>query len=179
MGKKALVIIDVQKGMFGNPGYDPHDGEGVVARLAGLLERARISGVPVYFVQHDGGVDSPLAADTPGFAIREELAPLPTEDVTVKQHCSLFQDTDFAGKIRAAGIDHLVIGGMQSEYCVDTAVRGAVERGFAVTLISDGHTTFGTPALSGEQVIAHHNHTLGSGSFADLLLAREAFVTAE
>ncbi len=31
MGKKALVIIDVQNGMFGNPGYDPHDGEQVIA----------------------------------------------------------------------------------------------------------------------------------------------------
>lgn len=177
MSNEALVIIDVQQGMFGNPANQPHDGEGVVARLAGLLQRVRASGTPVFFVQHDGGAETPLALDSPGFAYREELTPLPTEDVTVKKHCSVFQDTDFADKLRAAGVDHLIIGGMQSEFCVDTAVRGAFERGFSVTLISDGHTTFGTSTLSGEQVIAHHNHTLGGGSFAELVLASDVVMT--
>lgn len=176
MSKKALVIIDVQQGMFGNPENQPYDGEGVVSRLADVLARARASGTPVYFVQHDGGAGTPLAVGSPGFAYREELTPLPAENVTVKGHCSVYQNTDFADKLRAAAIDHLIIGGMQSEFCVDTAVRGAFERGFGVTLISDGHTTFGTPMLSGEQVIAHHNHTLGGGSFAELAMAEEIFV---
>ncbi len=171
--KTALVIIDVQKGMFGHTGYDPYDGEGVVGRLTELLERTRSAGTPVFFVQHDGGPKSPLAADSPGFAFREELTPLPSEDVTVKKHCSAFQNTDFNEKLRTAGIEHLIVGGMQSEFCVDTAARGAFERGFTVTLLSDGHTTFDTPALSGEQIVMHHNHTLDSGSFAKLATCAE------
>jgi nicotinamidase-related amidase len=56
---------------------------------------------------------------------------------------------------------------MQTEFCVDTAVRSAFERDYQVTLVSDGHTTFDTPALEAERIVAHHNQTLGNG-FATL-----------
>jgi nicotinamidase-related amidase len=84
----ALVIIDVQQGMFTFPGYVPHDGEAIVARIAGLLDSARRSGMPVFFVQHQGGEGDALAAELPGFQFRAELAPRAEESVTVKRHCS-------------------------------------------------------------------------------------------
>jgi nicotinamidase-related amidase len=163
----ALVIIDVQIGMFTFPGHAPHDGEATVARIAGLLTRARENGVPVFFVQHAGARGDALEQGTPGFPFRPELAPRDGESVTVKQHCNSFQNTDFDQTLKRAGIDHLIVCGMQSEYCVDTAVRAAVERGYKVTLVSDAHTTFDTKALTGAQIAAHHNATL-DGSFATL-----------
>lgn len=145
---KALVIIDLQKGMIADPETKPHDGEAIVDRLTNLLIRARKAQMPVFFVQHDGGADSPLAIDSPGFAFHDALTPLPDEDVTVKKHCDSFQDTGFHEKLIEAQIDHVVIGGMQSEYCIDAVVRGAFERGLKVTLIADGHSTFDTSARS-------------------------------
>ena len=166
---QALVIIDVQQGMFGGPAGEPYDGEGVVGRLASVLARARETHMPVFFVQHEGGAGSPLAKGTAGFDYHSALTPFPSEDVTVKQHCSAFQSTDLHEKLIAAGVDHIVVGGMQTEFCVDTAVRGAFERGMGVSLISDGHTTFDTPALRAEQIVEHHNHTLSNGGFAELV----------
>ena len=168
----ALVIIDVQMGMFTVPGYTLHDGEGTVARIAGLLKRARENGVPVFFVQHDGGKGDPFEQGTPGFPFRPELAPHDGESVTVKRHCNSFQNTDFDQTLKRADVDHLVVCGMQTEYCVDTAVRAAVERGYKITLVSDGHTTFDTKALSGADIVAHHNTTL-NGSFATLKKTEE------
>jgi nicotinamidase-related amidase len=161
----ALMVIDVQLGMFAIPGYQPWDGVGVVARIRGLLDRARDRGTPIYFIQHDGGAGHPLAAGSEGFPFRPELQPLPSEAVIVKRNCSAFQDTGLDAELRAAGVDHLIICGMQTEYCVDTTVRSAFERGFRVTLAADGHTTFDTPALEAEAIVAHHNQTMG-GSFA-------------
>jgi nicotinamidase-related amidase/GNAT superfamily N-acetyltransferase len=168
----ALVIIDVQNGMFTTPGFTPHDGEATVARIAGLLDRARKNRTPVFFVQHDGGDGDPLGAGTPGFPFRAELAPAGNEDVTVKRHCNAFQETDLNTKLKRAGIDHLIVCGMQTEFCIDTAVRAAVERGYAVTLVSDGHTTFDTKTLSGAAVVAHHTAVLGGG-FAKSVRADE------
>ena len=168
----ALVIIDVQQGMFAFPGFAPHDGEAVVARIAGLLDNARRSGMPVFFVQHQGGEGDALAAGSPGFPFRTELAPGAEESVTVKRYCSAFQKTDFDRTLKAADIDHLIVCGMQTEMCVDTAVRAAVERGYRVTLVSDGHTTFDTKTLNAAQIIAHHNATLG-GDFAALKRAQD------
>jgi nicotinamidase-related amidase len=168
----ALVIIDVQRGMFDIPGFDLHDGEGTVERIAGLLEQARAGGTPVFFVQHDGGPEHPFHPGKSGFPFHAKLAPRATEDVTVKRKGSAFNGTDFDTRLRAAGIDTLVVCGMQSEYCVDSAVRGAVERGYRVVLVGDGHTTADTPVLKAETIVAHENETLG-GSYAEVVPAAQ------
>lgn len=162
---KALVVIDVQKAMFEIPGYMPHEGESVVARIAALIVKARQENAPIFFVQHDGGPDEPFHAGKPGFPFHERLTPQPGDDVTVKHHGSAFHGTDFDAKLKKAGIDHLVVTGMQSEYCIDSAIRGAVERGYKVTLVADGHSTFDTKIAKAEHIIAIQNDTL-NGSYA-------------
>ena len=172
---KALLIIDVQQGMFSVPNMQPHDGEGVVARLAALVARARADGLPIFYVQHNGTEPGhPLAEDGPGFPFRPELAPRAGETVVVKRQCGAFHDTDLEERLRAGNVQHLVVGGMMSQFCVDTAVRSAFERGYQVTLIEDGHTCFDTPDLKAAQIVAHENRTLGNG-FASLAPAAQAF----
>jgi nicotinamidase-related amidase len=168
----ALVVIDVQQGMFALPDFQPYDGEATVDRIAALITRARERGTPVFFVQHDGGPDHPLHPGKPGFSFHAKLTPRATDDVTVKHHGSAFHGTDLDKKLRAAGIDRLVICGMQSEYCVDSAVRSAFEHGYHVTLVADGHTTGDTAVMKAKTIIAHHNQTL-DGSYANVSPAAE------
>jgi nicotinamidase-related amidase len=157
---KALVVIDVQRAMFDFPGFKPHEGEAVVDRIAELIARARASRTPIFFVQHDGGPDDLFHPGKPGFPFHEKLTPRAGDDVTVKHHGSAFHATDLDAKLGKAGIDELVICGMQSEYCIDAAVRSAHERGYKVTLVSDGHSTFDTKILKAKDIIAHENATL-------------------
>jgi aminoglycoside 6'-N-acetyltransferase len=164
---KALVVIDVQKIMFADPKWPPHDGEAVVDRIAALIARARASRVPVFFVQHHDLSERAMQPGQPGFAFMDKLAPQPGDDVTVKTKSSAFHGTDFDAKLRHAGIDHLVITGMQSEYCVTSAIRGAYERGYALTLASDAHSTFDTKVAKARDIVAIVNDTT-SGSFATL-----------
>jgi nicotinamidase-related amidase len=167
----ALVVIDVQEAMFLQP-TPPHDGAGVVERIADLLIKARAEGVPRYFVQHDGGPGDDFEHGTAGWHIHAPLAPKPGEPIVEKQHPSAFQDTGFDGLLKQGGIDRLVICGMQSEYCVDSTTRAAYSLGYKVVLVSDAHTTFDSPVLTGAQIQAHHNQTLG-GSFAKAVPAAE------
>ncbi len=160
---RALVIIDVQQGMFSFPGLPPHDGEAVVSRIAGLIAHARAADTPIFYVQHDGGPGNALEAGTEGFAYRSEIAPQPGDSVTVKRRCNSFQDTGLDAKLRAAGIDNLIVCGMQTEYCVDTAVRAAFERGYEITLAGDAHTTFDNGIIPAAMIVAHHNKTLDGG----------------
>lgn len=160
---KALLVIDVQQGMFAFHGLPPHDGEAVVARIADLVERARCAEIPIFFVQHDGGPRHPLSKDTSGFPFRMELTPEPADSVIVKRNCNSFQDTNLDALLRAAGIDHLIVCGMQTEYCVDTAVRAAFERGYRITLAGDAHTTFDNGVMPAAAIVAHHNKTLDGG----------------
>jgi nicotinamidase-related amidase len=158
----ALLVIDVQRGMFEAPDLQPHDGEAAVGRMRGILERARARGIPVFFVQHDGGEGDPLAASSTGFPFVPELTPKATEPVTVKRECDAFKATDLEEKLRKAGVEHLVVCGMQTEMCVEAAVRAAADRCFAVTLVSDAHTTFDTPELPATRILAQCNEELGA-----------------
>ena len=55
---------------------------------------------------------------------------------------------------------HLVTCGMQTDFCVDSATRSAMHRGFNVTLATDAHSTWDNGVLTAEQIIAHHNKVL-------------------
>jgi len=165
---KALVVIDVQKAMFENPANLPFQGEAVVARIAALIARAREAGAPIFFVQHDGGPGDDFAAGSPGFPFHDKLAPQPGDDVTVKTKSSAFHGTDLDAKLKRAGIDTLVMTGMQSEYCVTSAIRGAHERGYCLILPADAHSTFDTKVAKARDIIAIVNDT-SSGSFAQVI----------
>jgi nicotinamidase-related amidase len=106
------------------------------------------------------------------FPFHPRIAPRDGDDVTVKTHSSAFHGTDFDEKLKRAGIDHLVVTGMQSEYCVDSAIRGAVERGYKVTLVSDAHSTGDSRHAKAEQLIKIQNDIMW-GDFADVVPAAE------
>lgn len=156
---KALVIIDVQKGMWSHPDFLPYDDKGVVERIASLIAKARAAGTPVMYVQHHN-VDEPqhpLKPGLPGYPFHDAIAPKSGDDVTVKHKSSAFHGTDFDTKLKARGIDHLVITGMQSEFCVNSAIRGAYERDYKITLVSDAHSTGDTRIAKAKDIVALQN----------------------
>jgi nicotinamidase-related amidase len=167
----ALLLIDVQQGMFmlSRPLYQ---GQQVVERIASLLERARREKVPIFHVRHNGGPGHILERETAGWQFHPLATPQTHEPVVDKEHSSCFQDTALHQRLQTLQIDKLVIAGMQTEYCVDSACRAAAALGYRSVLVSDGHTTFDTSVLSAAQIIAHHNLTLGEG-FAKLALNKE------
>jgi nicotinamidase-related amidase len=164
---KALVVIDVQQGMFELP-QKLHQGEEVVARLRGVLQRARGQGVPVFHVRHEstGGFER----NTRGWFHHAAVAPKEGETIIDKRRSSAFHETDFHARLQAAGIDHLVICGMQTQFCVESTIRNAVTLGYKLTAIEDGHTTYDTDVLTAPQIIAHH-HSIWGGRFAELVPA--------
>jgi nicotinamidase-related amidase len=164
--KKVLLIIDVQNAIVAGTATPERQPvidaalEAVVGRLAKLQEQARKAGVPVVMVQHDGGAGDPLARGTEGWKIRAELAPRSGEPVVEKRSGDSFFDTDLEERLRERSATHVVIGGCQTQFCVDTTVRRAVSLGYDVTLVGDGHTTSDRAGLTFEQIVAHHNATL-------------------
>lgn len=167
----CLVIIDVQQGMFTfrRPLYQS---EAVLARIAGLLERARGASIPIFHVQHDGGPGHILAKGSTGWLHHSAVQPRPGEAIIQKRHSSAFHDTDFDSRLTEASINRLIVLGIQTEMCVDSTCRAAVSLGYKVTLVSDAHTTFDSPVLPAEKIIAHHNRTLADG-FVNLVCASD------
>ena len=168
--RSALLIIDVQLGMFQNDA-PVHKGEDLLSTIGDLIARARAAEIPVIYIQHSGGRGHRLEPGTPGWPIHPAIAPDDGESVVHKQYPDSFRETNLQEELRAKGIGRLVIAGIQTEYCVDTTCRRASSLGYDVTLVEDAHSTWDTDHLRASQIIDHHNQVL-SGWFVTLEAAR-------
>lgn len=150
----ALLVIDAQVNFFeGNPPV--FQAQAMMARIQGLIERARQAEVPVIYVQAD---------DAPEFdgPIHPDIAPQPDEPVVLKYTPNSFHKTDLQAQLMARGITRLIVVGFQTELCIDTTCRRAWDLGYDVWLVKDAHSTFDfdDAVLTAEQTIAHHTHIL-------------------
>ena len=157
MENTALVIIDVQAAMFmGNE--KPYRGQEVLESIGLLLDKARETGLPVIFVQHND--DDEFKKDTAPWQVCPEIAPLDGEARVDKTTRDSFYITELDDILRRLGVKTIIFCGMQTEYCVDTTCRRAYTLGYEAYLASDGHTTFSSKVLPAERIIAHHNNVL-------------------
>jgi nicotinamidase-related amidase len=159
--KSALVVIDVQHGLFdaSGPYGEPFEGQTVVARIHALASGARAAGVPVIWVQHERPKGF-LAHATPEWALPGALGAQPGDTYIRKTTPDSFLRTDLQAVLEAKAVSHLTICGYASEFCIDTTTRSAAAKGYAVTLVADAHTTHDKPHASAALIRAHGNATL-------------------
>jgi len=164
----AVLIVDVQLGMFESSIIPPVcRGNELLARIASLVSKARAAHVPIFYIQHNGGKGHPLEPGTAGWVIHPAIAPIESDVVIQKLTPDAFKDTPLHHELETLGVVRLVVAGIQTEFCVDTTCRRAFSLGYDVILVSDAHSTWDTDVLSADQIVAHHNKTLG-GTFVRL-----------
>ncbi|MED1265241.1 cysteine hydrolase family protein [Bacillus mycoides] len=173
--KKALLVIDVQAGMY-TAGIPVHNGEKFLETLQELIGECRLNSIPVIYVQHNGPKDHPLEKGTDGWKVHAAIAPREGELVVEKTTPDSFHKTNLNEVLQGKGIEHVIISGMQTEYCVDTTTRRAFSEGYKVTLVSDAHSIFDTDVLRAEDIVKHHNVVFGS--FADVITLKDLKVKA-
>lgn len=156
---KALLVIDVQNGVYSWEGIQVLGGEPLLRTIASLIASARGAGSPVVFVQHR---DESLVEGSEAFDLVDALDARAGDIRVVKEHGSALHGTGLGATLRDLGADHLVICGLQTEFCVDSTVRHAHALDFDVTLVADAHSTFDSEVLRAERIVAHHNRTLAS-----------------
>lgn len=155
--KSALLVIDVQKGLF-EP--TPFDADQVISRINGLAARARKSGAPVIFIQHETAPGSALGHGSSGWDLLGSVQVEPDDHFTRKTTPDSFLKTRLEELLKKLQVTHLVVSGYATEFCVDTTTRRAAALGYQVTLAADAHTTHDKPHANGETIRAHHNATL-------------------
>ncbi len=152
----ALVVIDMQTLLF-DP--EPVEAEEVVARVNALAARARLAGVPVVWVQHETATGD-LVADTPGWQLHPGLVTASSDLFLRKTMSDAFLRTNLHELLAERDVRHVTVCGYSSEFCIDSSVRGAASRGYAVTLAADAHTSHDKPHATGLQIRLHENETL-------------------
>ncbi|MCW4012986.1 MAG: cysteine hydrolase [Candidatus Bathyarchaeota archaeon] len=163
------MIVDVQNGVLGKENQT-YNAKEVLNNLEHLIKKARTANVPVIYVQHNA--EKHLEPNTFNWQIHKTIAPTKDELRIQKHHPSSFHDTSLLEDLRKLGVTKLVIGGLQTEWCIDSTVRHAFSLGFDVTVVEDGHSTMDTSTLSAKKVVEHHNRIF-KGQFACLKKAAE------
>ncbi|MGD9742971.1 MAG: isochorismatase family cysteine hydrolase, partial [Dongiaceae bacterium] len=67
----------------------------------------------------------------------EEIAPAGDEMVIPKTASGVFNATNMEYVLRNLGVEYLVVAGVFTNQCVESAVRDAADRGFMVTTVED------------------------------------------
>jgi nicotinamidase-related amidase len=164
--RTVLLIVDMQVGNF-DESAPVYEGDALLSNTKALIVQAREAGVPVIYIQHCGPEGAIDELGEPGWEIHPAIYPVERETIIQKCHPDAFQDTELQNELELGDTKKLVITGIQTEYCVDTTCRRAYSLGYEVVLVQDGHGTWDSNHLSAQQIIAHHNETLG-GWFAEL-----------
>ncbi len=71
-----------------------------------------------------------------------ELAPNDDELVLPKSSTSVFISTSIDYILRNIGVKHLILSGLLTDQCVESAVRDACDLGYLVTLVTDACATY-------------------------------------
>ena len=73
--------------------------------------------------------------------VLDEIAPAADEMIFRKTSSSVFISTNIDYVLRNLGVRSLIVAGMMTDQCVESAVRDACDLGYLVTLVTDACTT--------------------------------------
>lgn len=164
MNQKALLVIDMQKGIFDDKDFVLEYQEDLFKIVNQAIDQARTQRLPVLFVQHTEKFG--LVENSEVWQLDDRLHLQAHDFVFSKTHSDAFWDTQLSDYCLKHSIDELIVCGVQTEYCVDTTIRSAHRLGYKITLISNGHSSVNDGVLTVRQIIDHHNQNLQS--FADV-----------
>lgn len=173
--RTAALFVDLQEEHRRDPRYLVEDYETVLTNVRTIQETARRNRVPllhcayvVDLAQHARPFHPVLPDGTSAFsdrsdpltAICPEVAPAEGETSIVKAEASAFGAASPAPRLKAAGIEWLVVAGVWSEACVDATVKDAVALGFRVLLVKDACGS-GTAAMHQTAILNLANRLYG------------------
>jgi len=152
--RAALLVIDVQIGLF-EQSRGIYLADQLLENLDHLIHKARRTGTPVFFIQHEN--ERFLKRDTAPWQLHPRLQPLESEKIIHKKHGNAFEKTMLKDELARKSVNKLVITGLVSHGCVRATCLGAIERGYRVVLVSDGHSSYSKDA---EKLVDKWNSTL-------------------
>lgn len=169
----VLLVIDAQKEITNHRLYKFHE---FVSNVKMLIKTARENNVEVVFVRHDDGAGTPMTKGLDGFEIYEEFAPEQDEKIFDKQVNSPFRDTGLAEYLSKKNETEVIITGLQTDYCIDAAVKCGFEHGYKIIVPQYANTTFDNKFMTAEKSYEYYNNFIWNGRYAECISAEETIL---
>lgn len=162
----ALLVVDIQDFYFAGGKSELVNPIPAARNAAKIIAEYRAKGWLVVFIKHQSPEKD---------AINELVKPIDGEQVFTKTAVNSFVGTPLYEYLHGKQVSKLVVCGMQTQMCVEAAVRAGADYGFNVTLIDDACATqdlnWGNETIPAKMV---HLSTLTTlKSYAKILSAEE------
>ena len=153
----AVVLIDLQNAVTARA-TAPHPAPAVVKACAALAERFRHEGSTIIYVRVDLANFVQLTVDQPSRdprappppAIASELAEAagcqPGDLIITKRYWDAFVGTDLEQKLRNRNIRTVLLGGIATNFGVESTARTGAALGFEIVLVEDATTSLSDEA---------------------------------
>lgn len=158
--QSALVVVDVQNDFCPGGALPAKEGDKVVEPLNAYIELFKADNLPVYatrdwhppktthFKEQGGDWPPHCVQNTrggefhPGLKLPEDAVVITKGDRPDEDAYSGFQGRDPEGRyleeaLKDAGVRHIYVGGLATDYCVKSTVVDGLEKGFRVTVLLD------------------------------------------
>lgn len=154
MIKKALVVIDLQKGVE-SPDKRLYELDKVILGVNKRIHYYRERKNPIIFIQHN---DSDLILNSPQWQLFSDLNAKKDDIYIDKTHANSFYNTNLSYVLNSLDIKTLEFCGAQTEFCVDTTIRFAHGMKYKCFMKRGLSTTLDSELLSAENIIKHHEN---------------------
>ncbi|UCH64270.1 MAG: bifunctional nicotinamidase/pyrazinamidase [Fidelibacterota bacterium] len=155
MSKQALVVVDLQNDFCPGGSLAVPEGDKIVPVVNDLIGKFSQAGLPIFATRDwhpgdhvsfktQGGPWPPhCVQNTTGAQFHPDLR-LPNNatiiskaDSPERDAYSGFEGTDLAALLEQAGVDHIVICGLATDYCVKATALDGLKAGLGVTVVED------------------------------------------
>ena len=162
--KTALLIVDIQNFYFPGEGPGLVNAEQASLKAKEVLQIFRDKQQLVVHVRHK--------SETRG-EIHKNVEPILNEKVITKEEVNSFLKTDLLEYLQSNHINRLVIIGMQTQMCLEAAVRAAHDFGFECVIVQDACATrdvnFNESAAKAEDVQTTVLATITDGGYGKVI----------
>lgn len=162
--RTALLVIDIQEALLDE---NPYHKEDLIQNINNSIQFARERKHPIFFIRHDGGKGDTLAYGEDGWQIAKVMD-YKDEPIIDKRFNSAFKDTNLESSLQALKINHLILVGMQTEYCVDATLKSAFEKGYQCVVVKGCTSSVDNPWLQANQLIDFYEQAIWP-NFAEVI----------
>jgi nicotinamidase-related amidase len=158
VARTALILIDLQHSNVARS-LAPYSGEQVVGNCVLLAQEMRERGGLVVYVRvlvnellalpADAPLSGPVGATLPppnASQLVPEAGVEAADLVITKRQWGAFYGTELDQALRRRHINTIVIGGIATNYGVESTARAAFDRGYALVLVEDAMTSMSAEA---------------------------------
>jgi nicotinamidase-related amidase len=147
----ALLIIDVQKNLTSENGswiLNLSQTDEMIEQINLIIEKSIKSNIVVIYITNEVKKYSPLnyftnramEENTDGAKMDERIM-IVNNNHFIKTRMDAFTNNDFETFLNKHHINHIIVTGIDAEDCVDKTIKGALNRNYLITVITDAIAT--------------------------------------